>query len=158
MKASEVINTPSLADLITQMPSSEDLAWDHAMDISGSVYTRLKELKMTQKELAEKLDVTPGRVTQIIKGDPGMTLKTLARLEHALDMRLDEGFRYASRKSSREHSAELWSCLEVTNRWHSRPAKGGIAENGSGWKSEAKKTSRTKADHSTYLKLVEDAA
>lgn len=158
MEASEVNNTPSLADLIAQMPSSEDLAWDHAMDISGSVYTRLKELKMTQTELAKKLDVTPGRVTQIIKGDPGMTLKTLARLEHALDMRLDEGFRYASRRSSREHSSELWACPGVTDRWHSRPAKDENARNGSSWKSKAKKAGRTTAGHSTYPKLVEDAA
>lgn len=158
MEVSEVKNTPSLADLIAQMPTSEDLAWDHAMDISGSVYTRLKELKMTQKELAKKLDVTPGRVTQIIKGDPGMTLKTLARLEHALDIRLDEGFRYASRRSSHERSTELWACPGVTDRWHSKPAKNGIARNGSSWKSKANKASHTTAGHSTYFKLVEDAA
>ena len=53
------------------MPPSTDLAWDHAMDISGSVYTRLKELKMTQSELAKRMGVTPGRITQIFKDNPG---------------------------------------------------------------------------------------
>lgn len=158
MEVSEVKSTPSLADLIAQMPSSDDLAWDHAMDISGSVYTRLKELKMTQKELAKKLDVTPGRVTQIIKGDPGMTLKTLARLECALNMRLDEGFRYASQKKTRENAVELWSCSEVSDCWHSKRAMDGITRKGSSWKSETRRTSGTAANHDTYLKLVEDAA
>lgn len=75
----------------------EDLAWDHAMDISGSIYTRLKELGLKQSDLAERLGVSAGRVSQIIKGDPGMSLKTIAKIESALDFSLDGGFHYKAR-------------------------------------------------------------
>ena len=34
-----------------------------------------------------------------MKGEPGMTLKTLAKLENALGFRMDEGFRYRASKS-----------------------------------------------------------
>lgn len=94
MSKIEIEDAVSLADLIDSLPSSDDLAWDHAMDISGSIYTRLKELGISKGELADRLGVSPGRVSQIIKGDPGMSLKTLARLECALDFRLDGGFHY----------------------------------------------------------------
>lgn len=158
MDGTTVSNVTSLADLIAQMPSSEDLAWDHAMDISGSVYTRLKELGMTQAELAKKLGVTPGRVTQILKGDPGMTLKTLARLEHALDVRLDEGFMYASRKRSHEYSTELWTCSKAASLWRSRATKDGVAPEAENWKAGAEIASDAVTNSHTHLRLVEDAA
>lgn len=81
---------------LNNVVSGDELAWDHAMDISGSVYDRLKELSMSNKDLAAKLGVTPGRVSQILKGYPGMSLKMLAKLEIALDFRLDRGFRYSA--------------------------------------------------------------
>ena len=88
-------NDMSLLDVMNMMPMPDDLAWDHAMDISASVYRRLKELDMSQRDLAKAMGVSPGRISQIIKGESGMTLKTLAKLEVALDMRLDSGFRYS---------------------------------------------------------------
>lgn len=89
-----------LSDLLSARPPAEDLAWEHAMDISGSIHTRLSELGMSQRELAEKLGVSESRVSQIIKGDPGMTLKTLARLEEALDFDLGGGFSYPQQGSA----------------------------------------------------------
>ena len=59
---------------------------------------------MTQRDLAEKLGVTPGRISQIIKGYPGMSLKLLARIESALDFRLDSGFRYEASVSGSSKS------------------------------------------------------
>lgn len=85
----------NLAEFAERSISPEDLAWDHVMDISGSVYTRLKELGMSNKDLAAELGVSTGRVSQILKGYPGMSLKMLAKLEVALDFRLDAGFAYS---------------------------------------------------------------
>ena len=75
-------------------PSDDELAWDHAMDISGSVYTRMKELGMTQAELAERMGMDPGRLSRIIHGAPNLTLKTIAKLENALEFDLSSGFKY----------------------------------------------------------------
>lgn len=90
----EFENGIDLADFLSVKPDAEDLAWDHAMDISASIYSRLKELSMTQKELADMLGVSPGRVSQIIKGEPGMTIRTLAKIETALDLNLSSSFSY----------------------------------------------------------------
>jgi transcriptional regulator with XRE-family HTH domain len=94
----------NIDSILNQIPNPEDLAWNHAMDISGAIHTRLKELGMTQRDLAEKLGVTPGRISQIIKGYPGMSLKLLARIESALDFRLDSGFRYEASVSGSSKS------------------------------------------------------
>lgn len=84
-----------------------ELAWDHALDISASIYSRLSELKMNQKDLANLLGVTPGRVSQIIKGDPGMSLKKLAEIEAALDFDLGSGFRYIPENEMRSSQKNI---------------------------------------------------
>ena len=34
----------NIDSILNQIPNPEDLAWNHAMDISGAIHTRLKEL------------------------------------------------------------------------------------------------------------------
>ena len=101
-----------LSHLENVVPDPADLAWDHAMDISGSIYARLNELGMSKKRLADALGVTPGRVSQIIKGDPGMTLKTLAKIEAALGIRFDQGFTYHPEPQNEVAAAAAKPALE----------------------------------------------
>lgn len=110
----------NLGSLIDEEFSAEELAWDHAMDISGSVYSRMRELSMSNKELAEKLGVTAGRVSQIIKGYTGMSLKVLAKLEVALDFRLDKGFFYMPHESGVTATAEIPVRDSANETWASR--------------------------------------
>lgn len=95
-----IYDDTDLSLYLSMKPSAEDLAWDHAMDISASIFTRLNELNMTQKALADAIGVSASRISQIIKGEPGMSLKTLARIESALDFDLGTGFHYKAEKSS----------------------------------------------------------
>ena len=53
----------------------------------------MKELGMSKQGLAERMGVSPAQVTKIIKGNQNMTLKTIAKLECALDMDITYGFR-----------------------------------------------------------------
>ena len=78
--------------LLEERLSPDDLAWDHAMEISATVYKRMKALGLKNKDLADKMGVTPARISRILSGEQSMTLKTLARLENALDMDLSAGF------------------------------------------------------------------
>lgn len=87
-------------DLLSEPLSSEELAWDHAMEISGSVYRRMQELGLKGKDLAERLGVSPARISRILKGEQSMTLATLARLETALDMDMAQGFSHPAKRSS----------------------------------------------------------
>lgn len=72
---------------------SEELAWDHAMDISGAVFRRMKELGLRKKDLAQRMGVKPARISRILSGEQSMTLRTIARLETALDFKLSDGFK-----------------------------------------------------------------
>lgn len=78
--------------------SAEDLALDHRMDISGSVYARMKELGITQNELAELCDMDRSQISRIITGKQNITLSTLAKLEVALSFRMDQGFTYQTKQ------------------------------------------------------------
>ena len=101
----------SLSKFMNMKPTAEDLAWDHAMDISGSIYARLRELGMTQKDLAAAIGVSAGRISQIIKGEPGMSLKTLARIEAALDFDLGASFCYKPAQNAMSASVNMGRCV-----------------------------------------------
>ena len=47
----------------------------------------MRERDLTQAELAERMRVSPGRVSQILSGGENLTLRTLAALSTALDAR-----------------------------------------------------------------------
>lgn len=83
----------SLEHLLNERLPPEDMAYFYSMDISGAVYTRMEELGMSKRELAERMGVSPAQITKIIKGNQNMTLKTIAKLECALGMDITYGFR-----------------------------------------------------------------
>ena len=109
----------SLTWLLDEPLDAEERAWDHAMDVSASVHHRMSELGITNKELAQRLGVTPGRVSQILKGDENLTLKTLARLEDAVGFDLSQGFRYYLGGSSPSTRRCFSFVPPVTTRWGS---------------------------------------
>lgn len=82
----------SLQHLLNVKLPPEDMAREHAMDISGSVYNRMKQLGLKNQDLADRMSVTPAQVTKILTGQQNMTLKTIAKLESALDFELCHGF------------------------------------------------------------------
>ena len=49
----------------------------------------MRERDLTRAELAERMRVSPGRVSQILSGGENLTLRTLAALSTALDAHLD---------------------------------------------------------------------
>ena len=83
----------SLEHLLDARLPPEDMAYFYSMDISGAVYARMEELGISKRELAERMGVSPAQITKIIKGNQNMTLKTIAKLECALDMDITYGFR-----------------------------------------------------------------
>ena len=72
----------------------EDLLYNHKMDISATVFRRMGELGINKTELAERMGVDNAVVTRIISGRQNVTLKTIAKLEDALGLMMDEGFKY----------------------------------------------------------------
>jgi len=65
---------------------------------------RMKDLGMTQKELAEKMNCSQQYVSTLLKGQENLTLETIAKLESVLDLDflgkcIDFGYTYPVNES-----------------------------------------------------------
>ena len=56
--------------------------------IALTVMHRLEELKMSQKELSEKMNCSPQYVSKLLKGSENLTLDTISKLEECLELDL----------------------------------------------------------------------
>ncbi|MBN1929717.1 MAG: helix-turn-helix domain-containing protein [Chlorobiaceae bacterium] len=63
---------------------------DRSADIALRVLSTLDALNMSQKELAERIGVSPQQVSKIVKGNENLTLETISKLEAALGVPLIE--------------------------------------------------------------------
>jgi ribosome-binding protein aMBF1 (putative translation factor) len=56
--------------------------------IALKVLNALKEQGLTQKDLAERMDVSPQQINKIVRGQENLTLETIARLESILGIEI----------------------------------------------------------------------
>ena len=67
----------------------ENASWlRHSQQIAVKVLLRMKELHLTQKALAERMNCTQQYVSKILKGKENLSLETMTRLEDALGINL----------------------------------------------------------------------
>ena len=67
----------------------ENRGWlDRSFEFALRVLGILKEKGMSQKELAEKMNVSAQQVSKILKGSENLTLETISKLEQALEVQL----------------------------------------------------------------------
>ncbi len=64
--------------------------------IAVNVLEALKYKKLTQKQLAEKMNVSAQQINKIVKGQENLTLETISKLETALQISLLETIDYKS--------------------------------------------------------------
>jgi ribosome-binding protein aMBF1 (putative translation factor) len=70
----------------------ENRAWlKKAAVIALKVLSALKAQGITQKELAERMNVSPQQISKIVSGQENLTLETIVRLEAALGITILEG-------------------------------------------------------------------
>lgn len=60
--------------------------------IASKILSKLEELDWTQKQLAEKMEVSPQYVNKILRGKENLTLDTLVRLQEILNVPLLASF------------------------------------------------------------------
>ncbi|MBV5326891.1 MAG: helix-turn-helix transcriptional regulator [Chlorobium sp.] len=66
---------------------TENRAWlKHSQAIALRILRTLRAKNVSQKELAEKIGVSPQQVNKIVKGRENLTLETISKLEGALDI------------------------------------------------------------------------
>src|SRR5580698_2531377 len=80
--------------------------------LTNEINWHMRERRLTRADLAARMGVSPGRVSQILGGGENLTLRTLAALSTALDARFDielnplkAGDAYTSRSQASADSA-----------------------------------------------------
>ncbi len=64
-------------------------AWQvYSQKIAIKVLKAIRENNIKQKQLAEMIGVSPQQINKIVKGKENLTLKTIAKLENALNIEL----------------------------------------------------------------------
>ncbi len=91
-------DTDILQNLISDTPSNwkakaeyrkTNKAWlDKSADIALLILEHLRQNKISQKQLAEMIDVSPQFVNKLVKGSENLTLKTISNIENALGISL----------------------------------------------------------------------
>jgi transcriptional regulator with XRE-family HTH domain len=84
-----------------------------ATKVTNEIAWYLRERGLTQTDLAERMGVSPGRVSQIMGGGENLTLRTLAALSSALDARFD--FQLTSLKTPDSYSGRGAAEAEAGN-------------------------------------------
>ena len=67
--------------------SQEEITWfNHSQMIANIMSARMKELGMTQKMLAEKMNCTQQYISKILKGRENLSLEAINKIENTLDI------------------------------------------------------------------------
>lgn len=70
----------------------DNWSWlQHSQIISVKVLLQMKQLGLTQKALAERMNCTQQYVSKILKGKENLSLDTITRLENALGISIING-------------------------------------------------------------------
>lgn len=99
-----------------------DSFWEEGaiLSFTASVMQRLDALKMTKKNLADKLKVSPAYVTKLIGGSNNFTLRTMVKVARQLKCELNITLRAAVAASKQEPAKaepdKADACLEGVNQ------------------------------------------
>lgn len=89
--------------------------------IALRVLRTLKESGLTQKELAEKMEVSPQYVNKIVTGKENLSLETITKLEAALGISLIQVPEFKSKAKTQvttEEYTAFSSGTEITTEFH----------------------------------------
>jgi transcriptional regulator with XRE-family HTH domain len=93
--------------------------------LTNEINWHMRERGLTRADLAARMGVSPGRVSQILGGGENLTLRTLAALSTALDARFDielsalkGGDSYTSRGAAQDEAAPAGNHHHVTRAAH----------------------------------------
>lgn len=78
-----------LTSFVEDYETAETRAHKHALDISYHIIEEMREQSINQNELAQRMGVSPARLSTMLNTQPNMTLETLAQIELALGISFD---------------------------------------------------------------------
>lgn len=83
------MNKVDLSDFYTDTESSETRAYQHALDIEFIVHREMLRQGLSKSDLAKRMGVSLQSLSKLLNSQPNMTLKTIAKFELALGIKID---------------------------------------------------------------------
>lgn len=75
---------------LVEHETPETRAFEYALDLSYAIFCEMESQGLTRRQLAKKMGVSSARVSQLLNLQPNLTLKTIAKFELALGVKLIE--------------------------------------------------------------------
>ena len=83
------METVDLSAFMEETKSAETIAYDHALELAYLAADEMQRQGLSKKELAERMGITPQRLSNILNTQSNMTLQTLAQFELALGITIE---------------------------------------------------------------------
>lgn len=83
------METVDLSTFMEETKSAETVAYDHALDLAYLATNEMQRQGLSKKELAERMGITPQRLSKLLNTQSNMTLKTVAQFELALGITIE---------------------------------------------------------------------
>jgi len=80
--ANETASVPDVVDRETE--DVVDVVYQLPLEVNSAITWYMKQHNITRADLAKRLGVTPGRVSQVLSGDENLTLRTIGTVAQAL--------------------------------------------------------------------------
>lgn len=88
---------------------------ENSTKIAISVLEALKEKDWSQKDLAEKMNVSAQQINKIVKGQQNLTFETVGKLEGALEISLIEIINYKCLNEIKTEATQIKAFQKTTN-------------------------------------------
>lgn len=82
------MNKVDLSDFYAETESSETRAYEHALDIEFIVHREMLHQGLSKSDLAKRMGVSLQSLSKLLNTQPNMTLKTIAKFELALGIKI----------------------------------------------------------------------
>lgn len=82
------MNKVDLSDFYAETETSETRAYEHALDIEFIVHREMLHQGLSKSDLAKRMGVSLQLLSKLLNSQPNMTLKTIARFELALGIKI----------------------------------------------------------------------
>lgn len=82
------MNKIDLSDFYAETETSETRAYEHALDIEFIVRREMLHQGLSKSDLAKRMGVSLQSLSKLLNTQPNMTLKTIARFELALGIKI----------------------------------------------------------------------
>lgn len=83
------METVDLSTFMEETKSAETIAYDHALELAYLAADEMQRQGIKKKDLAERMGVTPQRLSNMLNTQSNMTLKSIAQFELALGIRIE---------------------------------------------------------------------